>query len=131
MKPRKDKVGSEQDHKLVFMAVHRVDSEWPENETASKLQLYEADLFQPRLPIIRPENEFKGYRFENYDFNGWVYDFTEGEYVIVVASCPNRNADSTARVPDCDFLFRARNQVPKDPQAARGAKVAEFTMYTV
>ena len=60
----------------------------------------------------------KGYRFENYDFNGWVYDFEPGEYVIVLASCPARSAGSSDPVADCNFVFRARSQHGQGQQAA-------------
>ena len=114
MKPRKDR--KELDHKLVFLAIHQVKT--PVEKAVNKLQLYEADLVQPRLPIIGTETEFKGYRFENYDYNGWVYDFAEpGEFVIVLASCPARNADQSGQVDDCNFVFRARTQEHASGQA--------------
>merc|ERR1711935_65420 len=113
MKPRRK--NKELDQKLVFVAVHEAPAAggpvaYIAGTTMTKLQLYEADLIQPRLPIIPKENEFKGYRFENYDFNGWVYDFVPGEYVIVLASCPSRSCGSIDQVADCNYVFRARSQ---------------------
>ena len=59
MKPRKEKSLHEIDHKVIFLAIHKDETE-DTNQPMSKMELYEADLIQPRLPIVRPENEFKG-----------------------------------------------------------------------
>ena len=61
MKPRRN--NKELDHKLVFVAVHEANAN-SAGTPMTKLQLYEADLIQPRLPIIPKENEFKGRVFE-------------------------------------------------------------------
>lgn len=63
MKPRRK--NKELDQKLVFVAVHEAPAAggpaaYIAGTTMTKLQLYEADLIQPRLPIIPKENEFKG-----------------------------------------------------------------------
>ena len=45
-------------------------------------------LVSPKLPIHRAENDFKGYKAEYYQYNGWVYDLEPGTYVLNIASSP-------------------------------------------
>ena len=45
-------------------------------------------VVSPRLPIHRANNDFKGYKAEYYQYNGWVYDLEPGTYVIALVSSP-------------------------------------------
>ena len=105
--PRSD--NRDKDKKLVFVAIHQATKEWSGTEPMRKAELYEADLVQPLLPITLPSDEpVKGYRFEQYNYNGWVYRFDEpGDYVLVIGSCPATQDPTQGQV---DFLFRARSQ---------------------
>jgi hypothetical protein len=61
------------------------------------------EIVYPILPLQRKSNEFKGYRFEEYDYNGWVYDLSPGKYVISLATSPNG-----APANPNDFMLRVR-----------------------
>ena len=103
--PRQDNRDS--DKRLVFVAIHN----WSDKQRMTKLDLSKADLVKPLLPITEmPVDGRKGYSFENYNFNGWVYNFEEGDYTIVIGSCPALAQSSSKRIDDCDFLFRVRSQ---------------------
>ena len=69
---------------------------------------FQLDLIQPRLPLNRPENEFKGYRFENYDFNGWVYDMEPGNYILVMGSSPV--VDKKSNIAATKYVLRCRGK---------------------
>lgn len=58
----------------------------------------------PKLPLQRKTTDFKGYKFEQYDYNGWVYHLMPGKYNIVLATSPFTNV----KVNDTNFLFRMR-----------------------
>ena len=66
------------------------------------------DLIQPRLPLHRADEGFKGYHFEAYEYNGWVYELPKGSYLAVIGSCPSPEAKNGAS--PADFLFRVRGQ---------------------
>ena len=70
------------------------------------------DLVCPKLPLNRPTEEFKGYAFEYYDYNGWVYDLPAGDYIMVFASCPASNnfARGAPQTPKTNFIFRTRGR---------------------
>ena len=67
------------------------------------------DLVCPKLPLNRPTDEFKGYAFEYYDYNGWVYDLPAGDYIMVFASCPASNT-LASQTPKTNFIFRTRGR---------------------
>ena len=50
------------------------------------------------------QQKFKGYRFEDYDYNGWVYNLAPGKYTIIVATGPTDEEN----VADTNFLLRIR-----------------------
>lgn len=58
----------------------------------------------PVLPMQRKSTEFKGYKFEQYDYNGWVYNLMPGDYTIVLATAPV----GKVKVNDTNFIFRIR-----------------------
>lgn len=51
------------------------------------------------------KQKFEGYRFEDYDYNGWVYNLKPGKYNIIVATGPT---DDTTACTDTNFLLRVR-----------------------
>ena len=65
---------------------------------------FQSELVFPKLPLQRKTTEFKGYKFEQYDYNGWVYNLMPGKYYIVLATSP---IGKTA-VKDTQFMFRIR-----------------------
>ena len=78
---------------------------------ADKFGIYKSDIIFPKLPLQRKSNEFKGYRFEQFDYNGWVYELPPGKYHIVLVSSPVDNNS----VSPTKFVFRIRGP-------ARGGK---------
>jgi len=115
MKPV-DKDDEDRDRRMVILAIHKM----PKNTNNAKLdrpfekfELYDMDLISPKLPLNRPTDEFKGYAFEYYDYNGWVYDLPAGDYIMVFASCPGTNdkySSGASQTPNTNFIFRTRGK---------------------
>ena len=107
--------------KLIFFAIHRRD----DDSVMSELDLYNAEVMMPKLPIIFKSEESPAYRFEKYNLNGWVYRLDPGAYSIVIASCPDTKL--THQIEPCNFIFRARSQMMKDKQDRLKPRT-EFTL---
>ena len=83
----------------------------------------------PKLPIVRYDKDLKGYRFEKYNFNGWVYHLEKGTYNIIVGSCPD--SKYAKNIEPCDFLLRVRSQVIKNPDIKSQQSVSRFNLTSI
>jgi len=61
-------------------------------------------LVFPKLPLQRKDNEFKGYKYGQFDYNGWVYELKSGQYDVTLASSPLDDI----RPEPTKFLLRMR-----------------------
>lgn len=73
-----------------------------------ELKFQSNTLIHPKLPLGRKETAFKGYSFEYYDYNGWIYTMESGEYLICVAAAPPCENDSAENIEESKFLLTAR-----------------------
>ena len=52
------------------------------------LELYDLELVFPKFPFRQTPICTKGYAFEPYDYNGWVYELEPGNYCVVFNTTP-------------------------------------------
>ena len=52
------------------------------------LELYDLELVRPKFPFRQTPICTKGYAFEPYDYNGWVYELEPGNYCVVFNTTP-------------------------------------------
>ena len=84
MKPK----GGEE-RRLVFLAVHRLPEHLADpGYPFDSLELYDLELIFPKFPFRQTPICTKGYAFEPYDYNGWVYELDPGNYCVVFNTTP-------------------------------------------
>ena len=81
----------------------------------SKLEVFKSSLISPKLPLQQVSPGFKGFRFEYYDYNGWVYELPAGKYKLIL--CSSLVDNKPVSKPETKFIFRCRG-----PQGAYSFK---------
>lgn len=102
MKPK-----SNEERRLTFFAVHRLPEELSDpGYPFDSLELYDLELVRPKFPFRQTPICTKGYAFEPYDYNGWVYDLEPGNYCVIFNTTPMIPQPSD-NVQPTDFILRA------------------------